>query len=531
MLPDAGISTQVREALDLLTNTSDLESPVPAQVRACLEQLACPVPLSYLEFLHAVPYVNLPRLTLNGIGREDLPSFSVLDAQRVACSIQADAARLIPLRVRDDGYWICIDMTCLGECPDAPVRVFELDAPSGMTPIATLADGFAPWLLEQARAWFANTEIIRQSADRFRRHVETAEADGSIQHDGTGRPPKAHEWNARVARTQDVRQGQWVWRLDRMNDLIEIDVFMAADVPELRPLETTRGILCYLGAEAFRLGDDVGLRFTSGELPASVGALCAEHGIEPSAGSGVLTREEISALMLSMANLSPDTLSAAPDNVAAEWLVQLVREGVWSASEITALSATECPLSVLLACDFKTGRATASFGCSIARPIVSLGLYERRLQARVPEPGEEPSLLDDTERLVEATTGEPEDVWAFRAHEDMTVPWATERRVLEAGRPLTVWSVAPTPSQYPHVLTKPLSAERLASFVEAAHGLPALLLPSDVAFLDSDVQAEVEHRALDAEVTLLIGPLNQRALDDEYFARGFLSRRSLRTWE
>lgn len=188
---------------------------------------------------------------------------------------------------------------------------------------------------------------IRQAVDQLRYLVCKNPKRSRFEHRGktnlSSKIPRAHIWRSYRLSEADALLGVLCIKASEAFNLIEVDVFLAAEFPELPRLEITRQMLLFVLCDAVRCGTSLAIRFSDkcfgGKLPSHICELAQANGVSlEHAAQGAISPEEAKALFLKIAQFSDSAESRireidASGACSAERICYLTATGVWSQGE------------------------------------------------------------------------------------------------------------------------------------------------------------------------------------------------------
>lgn len=354
-----------------------------------------------------------------------------------------------------------------------------------------------------------------------------------FEHGKEGKVPRANTYRPYRLLLTGRLAAVLVLRASEAFNVCEIDVFLTAEFPGLRPLETTRAALLFAMSDAIKNGGSLALQFTRAcaphGLPQHVRAVAAQAGVALQyADRGTLSPEEVRALLLRFSGLSEDGQARASEYAArrfftTERVCQLVASGVWSADEVNCLLlCCPCPELVLGLGIDPTQRLASAHAVTAGQFALLNSIFSRALRY-VPPRVQDQVLLERNQYLKIPQKIDP-------------VRLAVHHGPLPAAATLRGWAgrgderlALPKDSELV-LLPRPRAREEIRLFLrhdlDQAHEVArtfrkpvVLAYPSDYRGLADDERREAEQAAARRGVSLLACPQTGADLEAEFWQR------------
>jgi hypothetical protein len=370
-------------------------------------------------------------------------------------------------------------------------------------------------------------------------HVLATQENHKYDRKGAGALPRDREWRPYRFCIQDVIMATTVVRYQPDGNLIEVDVFLTAEIPELEPLAGARALARFLVGEAVAQGTDMEIRFTpnveGGRVPVALEQLAAELGVTVGGvRRDLISHEEAVRFSLRLAGMSPDgeqRLRELGDSgvLAPDRVCYAVHEGSWSVEEVEVLLAAPHPDRILTDGSSAWQRLRRIEDLQYARAAAMCRhLLDALRQPRSPDtmPSDGVPTVREADQ-VEATEDAaiPLDVRVDRerlgvsvaskdlANTELEVTWTADQGIVRVPRlnvllrPLGVFE-----------LPRALSADLQASVTWRTPGdstTCAVLVPNDFRFLPAEEQNRLTDEARMLGTTLLVAPDRLADIDED----------------
>lgn len=277
---------------------------------------------------------------------------------------------------------------------------------------------------------------------RFIHHVKSFDASHEYSHVDGGRLPKPHEWRPLRLCVQDVLIVAAVFRHNRENNNLEVDVFVTSELSEYEDLESVRTGVNLLLSEAYQSGGTMEIKFThnveSGTVPQAIQEIATQHNISLSrATEGIITPEESKELYLNLADFSPQLISrikelAENDTISPEQASYAFHNGRWTQADLdTILRGSDCARSILTGAAEPEDRLAFRRDLSHGTVAVLGGRLDRQLSLRGSE-----GIVNDDDPISLNIDFVP-DIYAklYSSEEPLALPWAaTEIALIKPGQ-------------------------------------------------------------------------------------------------
>ncbi|MCA9070276.1 MAG: hypothetical protein KDA84_15185, partial [Planctomycetaceae bacterium] len=156
--------------------------------------------------------------------------------------------------------------------------------------------------------------------------------------------PRAHIWRTYRLSLGESLLGVLSIKASEAFNLIELDVFLATEFPQLGSLEIARQMVLFLFADAVRCGTSLAIRTTKyccgGRIPACIQELAAANGVRLAhADAGAISPEEGKELFLKLSRFPPSVEKRIReiDNrglLSSARICYLMAKQIWTRQEI-----------------------------------------------------------------------------------------------------------------------------------------------------------------------------------------------------
>lgn len=223
---------------------------------------------------------------------------------------------------------------------------------------------------ERASRVLASPDETIQAVRQIRYRVTQQKRRSKFEHGGgsgaASKIPRAHIWRTYRFSEGETLLGILSIKASEAFNLIEVDVFLATEFPDLPADEVTRQMLLFIFCDAVRCGTSLAVRMTeksfAGRVPDTICSVAARHGVELNhADQGAISPEESRELFLKLCQFSSTaeerirSLHTTAD-VSPERICYLMCAGIWTRTEIEFLMADSPLPEVLLgSCSHEIG--------------------------------------------------------------------------------------------------------------------------------------------------------------------------------
>lgn len=281
-------------------------------------------------------------------------------------------------------------------------------------------------------------DLLRVGMKRLAWHVEESPQRLEYDHATGGKLPRNHLWRPYRFCVQDVLFGATVVRHAREYNCLEVDVFLAVEVPQYEPDSGARWLALFLLSEAYKCGGSMEIRFTEYvegkripfalcQLAESVDAPFQIESIE----QGRISPQEARNLFSKLTGFAPelqeriDELSSQ-HRLSIERVCYSIHHGVWSLNEIESMVLSSPYPDVVLSGEIQPEkRHLYSHILFQARSSLLGGFLDRKMALRehVDESGAAFNLEDDERNILVEFEAAIYAKWYSCPDESMPIPW------------------------------------------------------------------------------------------------------------
>jgi hypothetical protein len=485
------------------------------QIREIAETFGVALPDDYMLFLLDYGNLSLGQVQIVGLAPRghalSLPRQIVLARMTKGFPIE-----LVPVEDLGNGALACV----ASGSESGPVLRIDLGDPSAER--ATLAltfDDYVTARLAPSQSRSSQTPAF----EKLVKHVERFERDFGYDHGEGGRLPKPHEWRPVRLCVQDVLLGALVFKHNRAENNLLVDVFITSELEEYEDLESARIATLFLISEAYQAGGTLEIKFEDGVTPGPIQSLAKRHGIALTrTKDGVLTPDESRRLYYCLTGFTPSVEARIEELSAVGFLTPeqaaySIHHSIWGHHELeVVLRGADDPRSILTGASRPLDRLTYLRDVRQAAAALLSGRLLTRLRLR--NPGQEE--VEDDPLPVQAAFLPEQFCSAFESECDLAVPWLSweEDVVLKVGEMLVV---APRPRTAQQIMT--VWRDDLTALTSArpdgshAQVRRCVLYPADFLSLSATAVEEISQGAVASGAHILVAPDNlltlSRAVD------------------
>ena len=492
------------------------------RIRDEFERQGVPLPKEAEEFIQHFGGVRLGSVTaLAPDGEFSIPTTSAW-LRFMAPHFPAD---LVPLAVLSCDRVVCIRRS------DGALRLFDphlpADAPASEVPASTYGLEVLARLAEQAHRDFAWGELGRQARKFSQDHGYDHATGGSL--------PKAHAQRPIRFCIQDVIFGVVSVQQSREQDRLDVDLFLAEDIPEYLPDAGAEALLRFLLSEAWRLGTSMRMCFgqavEGGRIPGAIRRIAHRLDVSLDDSRDVLAPDQARALYVGLTGFSTAIRSRIEalretGRFSVERACFAVHNGVWTQAEVEYLLAVSAfPDAVLGGLRQPDAGLLYMQDLADATGAVLGGVLDRRLRHRPAHITGDGEVLSDEDAhvavriLTEIDTGAK----VYCSPEPLNLPWLVNEgglQQVDAEMPFRVFVVCRDREQILRHVRADLRRASRPVGCEAA----ALLYPADLR--DMDALTLIVDEANQAGVAIMVAPRSAAALRGDAAAKLQRSRMS-----
>jgi hypothetical protein len=193
-------------------------------------------------------------------------------------------------------------------------------------------------------------EVHRERAcERLLDYVAKFQKEYPYDHAAGGSLPRSHRPRPIRYCIQDVVFGVVVVRQQRGKDGLQVDLFIAEDVPEYLPDAGAEALLMLLLSEAWRLGTSMDLEFgkdvENGSIPGSIRRIAHKVGVSLESMGSVITAEAARSIYVRSTGFDAATAERIDDlrrtgRMSPERACFAVHSGVWTRPEVGHIVAS-----------------------------------------------------------------------------------------------------------------------------------------------------------------------------------------------
>lgn len=350
-----------------------------------------------------------------------------------------------------------------------------------------------------------------------------------------GKHPRDKDWRPVRFAVRDVILAWVVARLQKKDNVIEVDVCLTYDPVAIPGRSGTKFATIYILSQAYKTGSSMGIRFTEnvegGTVPVEIVDMAKEYGValkEDHIYNGVITPKEARHLYLALTEFRPEAqkrvmeLSLA-DKVSPERVCYMVHHLTYTKEEMeTILLGSEFPENILL------GKVTPEEYLLYqdvvlrTRDVVLGGMLDRTLKLKEVV-GADGAVVDLEENDRRISIGFDSRFFAkvYETEEETPIPWTVNRNlVIQTGERMVVMVRARDWADFEYYFTQDLAAlqaTKEAYTDKLSHFF--LLVPRNVLDLEESVLENRRTQLSEMEVTLIICPESVALLDRDVMRR------------
>lgn len=516
----------------------------PADIASFEASFSLQLPPDYRQFLLDFGALLAPQLAILGLGRTETTGFpvsAILLLLRVK-HLQFPMS-MLPVEDLGNGHLACLDCSP-GRSGNSPVFDFDLGA-GATTGHPQLAACFWDYLYArlknvetQSRTPAQGDQDNEKALAVLEQHVHDYQAAFDYDHAKGGKLPRNTDWRPYRYCIQDVLFGATVVRHWPEGNCLDVDVFLAAYIPEYDRLAGAQALAAFLLSEAYKCGGSMEIRFTKnvegGRVPHGLQELAGRYRLSfPTATSGRIAPAEAKALYAALTGFSQplqEKISALEQDgkVTMARCCYVVHHGMWTKEQVEMIVlGSQRPESVLAGAAQPEQYHLYMHDLLHARAALLAGLLDLRLakRDRQAEDGTPYDLEDDVRPL---TIDFDERLYArrYESTEDLPLPaWQHGRgqaAMIRTGRAIQVLVRGRDAADLRFNLGMDIKTAQAA---REQSGLPTfLLVPGDFVFLPERLRTVLVGLVETAQVGLLVCPESTLGLDADAAARLARSR-------
>ncbi|MBI5377606.1 MAG: SMI1/KNR4 family protein [Thaumarchaeota archaeon] len=477
------------------------------------------LPEPYKQFiLREGSYSNKP-VRIFGLGEDKNGSLNVFEQKiRLVLVTKGKSKNLIPIEDLGEGWFACL-LTEELQTSNDQVYIWNVFRPE-VKPVPWGVD-FDTYLVTRKN----EIESRKQSWPIYKHHVERFIEKFKVKEKEIGKLPRAHHWQPRRICSQNAVLSLTVLRHSVEDSSLEVDVFLAANVPQFAINTGTRSALVSLVSDSYKWGGSLTLRFTKnvegGRVPLAIQILASRIGVNLSASeSGLILPDETRELFLRMADFSEECISLIYELENCERLKLETAcfarfNGIWSKKQLEMIiKNTDNPEKIL------SGTHTIDepvlFQADFAQccDVELLGLFENYLLSQKKDLQDTDGLVkEDDRRNIEITFDQELQLNIFTNLDSATarIEWSLDDLCLSNSESLALLIRARDASQLRFYLKKDIKfAGSLKNRVCADYF--AILLPLDFSYLSEKEQNLHKELAANADIKILVAPFKMAAI-------------------
>lgn len=525
-------------------------------IRAVESMYEVALPTDYRQFLGNYGALRVGDITIIGLGEPERIGLPVDDAILMLRLAHPDMpSELVPIEDLDNGYFACL-LCSGGNTKDVPVVIVNTAQPGLVDQLPRVAPCFCHYLYNRLLMLVASErtpgdsnnvapqpvsdEDIQErdlALDQLLHRVEEYQERFHYNHHTGGALSQSRDWRPYRYCIQDVLFGATVVRHNRLNNCLEVDVFLTAHISEYDPLAGAHALAAFLLSEAYKCGSSMELKFTrhveGGAVPRELRDVALGYGVRFQHGrKGRVTPQEAKALYAALTQFSPTARARIQaleqsGQLTMESACYAVHHGVWSREQVEMLVAgSPRPDSVLRGLALPHERHLYASDLLHARSAVLGGLLDRKLtrKERIHSDGTSYDLEDDVLPL-DIDFEDEHYAKRYRSDNPLPVPWLYSRRdevIIPPRQDFYVLVRARDPGDLTLHPDEDLAA---SGHLRKTAGLPVyILLPGDFLELSGPIREHFLSRADDAKVSVMVCPETIASLDAEAASRLARSR-------
>jgi len=363
-----------------------------------------------------------------------------------------------------------------------------------------------------------------QAFDLFAAHVHKYNDEYTSQ----GRLPKDYVWRPYRFCTHDIVLALLVVAHSRNDNLLEVDVCLTTDPPQLEDFSGEKVALTFLLSEAYKCGGSMEIAFTNnvegGRVPAYLCDLAIYHGIDLKyALKGHITPYESRQLYLALTGFSQPATTRVMDlsvkgRLNPERACFTVVGGIWSLPEAESIILGSLyPERILLGESLPEQRHLYLQDLLIVRSAILGGSMDQKLKVveAEPDPGQEDIVIQQEDAENELNIKFDPELWAkvYQSQSPLTLPWCHPSLTVEPQQTLIVLIRAGNVQDL---------RRNLRGDIVKASSLPSpacILVPRDFENIPTPERQAFLDTALEFGVSILVSPDTVTALDNDAHER------------
>jgi len=474
-------------------------------------------PEEYKAFLNRYGAITLGDLHIYGISypvdREPSIVWALQGLWKVFPEIPKN---LIPIRdLSEIGAVVCIQCQSRGSNQtDAPIILWKFEpAPYEENPVV-LAKDFATYIstiLIEIKHRRTGLSILEEHVIKFERDYLSV-----------GKLPRNFVWRPYRFCSQDVVLGLTVVKHSVDNNCLDVDVCLAADVPEFEEGIGVKVTTSFLLTEAYKCGGSMEIRFTEnvegGRVPVAICDLAEKLGVSLSyKAQGRIAPSESRLLYLAISDFSQPLRNVIESlyqdrKLSIERPCYAFHHGVWSRAQIEQIIlGGSTPESILGGDSLSEQRHLFLRDLMYASAAVMGGVLDHKLAKRERNNGTEALDLEDD--VIPLNINFDPNYYAklYSSEEGIIIPWAKDQptRIVDPGNEIVVLIRAYHVEDMMLCLSKDIQiAKEISSNINKVNqtSYVYLLIPRDFEDLPPKTQNNLVSYANSNNVGILICP-------------------------
>ncbi len=412
--------------LDGLGDQLDRSGGVPLERVEEVERIiGLRFPDSYREFLISYGAAKIGPQTIYGLclpaDKDPSVVWALAGLRALSPDVPVELVPVFPLEASGD--LACIQCQEAGsDAATAPVVLWSLGRPLAEQALEPISSDIAEYLYGKLSVWNG----LRVMEGHVRRFEE--------EYINGGKLPRNHIWRPYRFCVQDIVLGLVVVRHSLVNNCLEVDVCLIANVPDYEPGSGAKMTSAFLLSEAYKCGGTMEIRFTENvegkRVPAALREFARERGVDLShANEGRITPSEARQLFMALAEF-PDGLRrriitmSERGVLSQERACYVVNHGIWSHSELeTIILGSWRPNSTLGGEAVPENRHVYMHDVAHARSAIMGGYLDRKLARRERIEGETAVDLEDDVRRLDVEFDETYYAKIYQCDEELPIPW------------------------------------------------------------------------------------------------------------